>query len=349
VVILLDGYREAQPGFKMDPYAPTVQNPQSYCPESWNSSASTEGEADFWGTPTGPWSFFHKWNFGEVNSSGGATGNDESAPRAVPGNPQGITPGTYTHSFMLDAIAAQGAVILPFSYKGAMLQPGSPDPTFVFPPYTTCDSQPGSCGTSIPSDAALLAAEVKSIVIAWPNTPIVVVGHSQGGLIAFSWWRTYSIPRSFDQGFSLDSPINGINPCIPGVCVTLPSYPKYQDRQKNDPGWLAADTGPDTAFHFIGTYGDPLGIGPIKFYGTGAETLEHQMLFDYNTYSASQIESACAKPLDESGCPAPSPPDHISECPILFFPDWEQDAGHFVEKFCPGDVTFVDNVLGLPY
>jgi hypothetical protein len=354
VVILIDGIAEAQPGFTMDPYQPTVQNPQSYCPESWNSSASTEGEADFWGPSnrggkqSGPWSFFHKWNFGEVDSNGYATGNDESAPRAVPGNPQGITPGTYTHSFMLDALAAQGAIILPFSYNGATLQPGSPDPTFVFPAYSVPDSTPGLGLFSINLEAAFLDREVKSITAIWPDALIEVLGHSQGGLIAFTWWHTYALPRYFDAGFSLDSPINGT--CVSIACLHPPSYPKYDDRETNDPKWLATDVKQGYSFHFIGTYGDPASLGGLPLFGAGVETLQHMLLFHYsNTLTPDVINQLCGNPSNEGGCPAP-PPDHISECPITSAsPNWEKDAGHYVEKFCPGDVEYFNNTLGLQY
>ncbi len=334
VVILLDGINESKPGFTMDPYKPTLDNVPSYCPESWNSSTSTEGEADFNGAPNGPWEFFDKWNF------------QDSTPQALPNNASGLPQQTLTHSFMLDAIAAQGSIILPFSYNGATLKPGTPDPTFSFKGYSNCDSTPG-CGKSINADALLLNKEITSITAVWPDVPIVVMGHSQGGLIAFTWWNKYPLPRLFDAGFSLDSPINGACLKVVFACLGPPTYPKYSDRQKNDPQWLAADAAQGDSFQFIGTYGD----SPAGGYQSGAETLQHQLLFDYNTYSSDQINQLCANPFSENSCPAPAPPDHISECPVGYpgEPSWESSIDHFVEKFCPGDVTYVNNVLGLSY
>ncbi len=129
VVILVDGVGSHQPGFTDDPYKPSYD--QRYCPESvYPGYGITEGEANFYKAPNGPRSFFHKRNYGEINTSGNATGSDpngrkpnnESEPRALPNpkNPkskistQGYKAGTPTHSFMLDALAAQGSIFLPY-------------------------------------------------------------------------------------------------------------------------------------------------------------------------------------------------------------------------------------------
>ena len=206
VLILVDGVNESQPGFTMDPYTPTLDGSPSYCPEAWNASMSSEAESDFAGSPAGPWSFFHKWNFGEVDSHGNGTGNDELAPRAVaiPSPPQGISPGTYTHSFMLDAVAAQGAIILPFSYKGyGFSSAPNHDPLFTFYGYSACQSTPG-CGPTIDSDASLLASEVSAAARTWPASRIVVMGHSQGGLVAFAWWVHHSTQSHLQVAISLE-------------------------------------------------------------------------------------------------------------------------------------------------
>jgi hypothetical protein len=372
VVILLDGIAESQPGFTMDPYAPTLDGNPSYCPESWSASTNTEAEADFAGAPNGPWSFFHKWNFGEVDSNGNATGNDESAPRAVPGNAQGLAAGTYTHSFMLDAIAAQGAIILPFSYKGfGFGRAPNNDPLFTYYGYALCQSTPG-CGPTVQQDASLLAGEVNSAAAVWPTAKIIVMGHSQGGLVAFEWWACSQVhggdcrnvkstlPSSFVHAFSLDSPINGAcGAHIPvvGPCLGPPSYPPYELRVVFDPAYLLLDASQGEQFRFIGTYGD----SPLGGYQSGSETLEHQMLFNYcsggffsscppSSYSTSQIESLCADPNNEAGCPAGAP-DHISDCPVNLStsPAWENAAAHYVEKFCPGNINYFNKALGLAY
>jgi len=367
VVVLLDGIGESQPGFTMDPYKPTLDGLPSYCPESWNSSKGQEAEADFGGSPNGPWSFFHKWNYGEVDSNGNATGsnpdkttpNTESMPRAWPGNAAGLPSGTDTHSFMLDALAAQGAIILPFSYSGWSLSAGSNggDPSFTYDAYNVCLSTPG-CGPSIQDDAKSLNTLVDTIAGIWPLSEIIVMGHSQGGLIASTWWacaNASSVPDYCNGGkfqttvnnsvgavFSLDSPINGA--CLQLIiCTGPPSYPTYTDRTTFDPQLLGIDASDHDLFHFIGTWGD----SPAGGYQSGTETIEHQLLFDYSHYSHTTIDSLCANPNNESGCPLSTPPDHLSECPVNNPPTWA--TAHYVEKFCPGDVDYFNSVLGLYY
>lgn len=178
------------------------------------------------------------------------------------------------------------------------------------------------------------------------------MGHSQGGLIAFQWWLYNKPPSNLLRALSLDSPINGACSQLvlfPGPCLTPPTYPPYQtDRLKtDDPRYLGVDAARGESFRFVGTFGD----SPAGGYQSGVFTLEHQLLFDYSTYSASQIESACANPYNEAGCPVPVPPDHLSECPVNLpgQPSWETAAAHYVEKFCPGDVAYFDNTFGLNY
>jgi len=370
VVILLDGINEAQPNFAFDPYHPTADGLPSYCPESWNASKQAEQEADFKGSGAGPWSFFHKWNVGEVASdgSGAASGDQytsiESVPRTLPNNPYGKPADTPTHSFMLDAIAAQGAIILPFSYKGVSLKLDSAGNTaFHFNGYSTCDSGLGSppspvpnpyCNPDVGGFERTLNDEITSAASFWPSSKIVVVGHSQGGMVAWKWWQDYSHPQNLVAGFSLDSPING--GCVSiGPCVGPVGYPGWDTRVYSDGGELNTDGQFGNNFHFVGTYGDSLPVGPFHLYGgSGAENLEHNLLFPYGGINpfglqVDQVESRCSNPSDESNCPAPSPPDHISECPIVSAPTWEEKAAHFVVKFCPGNVDFFDHTLGLSY
>jgi hypothetical protein len=357
VVILIDGINETQPVFNFDPYYPTLDQtePQGYCPESWNVSKKHYNEADFRGAPNGPWSFFHKWNFGEVDGSGNSTGNHESEPRALEGNADKITVGKETHSFMLDAIAAQGAVVLPFSYDQAELQSnsggGGGDPVFTFNGYSGLDSTP-TLGKTIQEDASMLAIEMLTVEQAWPNAPIVVMGHSQGGLVAWEWWLKYTHPPEFRDAFALDSPINGV--CVTIGCVKIASYPEWEEREVNDPKYLTSELESGETFHFIGTYGDPVEV-PIlgHAYGTGPETLEHQLLFPYNppTFTYEEVQALCADPSNESGCPAYGPIDHISACPLVesAVPSWEWHEGHYVVKYCPDDVAFVNKELKLQY
>jgi len=369
VVILIDGINESQPGFTVNPYQPTLDGNPSYCPESWNSSTMSEQEADFAGSPNGPWSFFNKWNVGEVDGNGQPTGqnpdgtspNTESLPRALANDPHGTFPGTYTHSYMLDAIAAQGAIIIPFSYKGYGFSGNfQSQPGFTFYGYDGRQSTPGP-GPDIQQDVSLLDSEVSVASQVWPYSWIVVMGHSQGGLIAYEWWMcaqgnikgadkvcqgtTTSLPAHFRGAFSLDSPINGAcaGPAPFGFgCAGPPSYPPYGARKSIDPQVISVDDAQNDPFHFIGSFGD----SPVGGYQDGAKTLEHQMLFDYNSYSEDQIESLCGNTSNESSCPV-AKPDHLSDCPVDQTLSWE--TAHYVEKYCPGDVSFVNGALFLLY
>jgi len=395
VVILIDGISESQRGFTMNPYypegVPTSPGapPQGYCPESWNGTAYEE--THFAEGQTGPWSVFHKWNYGEVDnpgngiSNGAAVSKDNplysaSTPRALTGR------GDLTHSFMLDAIAARGAIILPFSYGGYVLGGNNNtapngDPLFTFDGYSQSQSIPGlstsGIGPSIQDDARLLDSEVQDVHTTWPHSLIVVMGHSQGGLIAFEWWLCSRVrggicgdlQTAFTDNlvgaFSLDSPINGIaSPYSPA------GYPQWgsDSLRTEEAQALNEDEAQGFRFHFIGTFDDRVQIpvtvpvpGPcfpagvcittttFPAYGVGIETLEHQLLLKLN-YTDSQIQSQCGDPSHEDGClAAPSPPDHISECSIPQDSSWENTVGHFVVKYCPGNVAYFNHTLGLSY
>ena len=116
VVILVDGINSMEPGFTDDPYKPSSDNPSGIVPESFTPSGLFN-QANFFHSPNGPWSFFHKWQYGEIDGSGNPTGNNpdgnpfyggnsESLPRAranaSEGNTQGIASGTQTHCSCCD-------------------------------------------------------------------------------------------------------------------------------------------------------------------------------------------------------------------------------------------------------
>lgn len=382
VVILLDGIGESKPGFTLDPYHPTMNAAYpSYCPESINHTGQyVNGPySDFKKAPRGPAEFFAKWNFFDPSDT--ANGNDprknsNSTPRDL-SHPDGQTPGPETHTFMLDAIAATGAVILPYSYTSAVLKAGrGSDPTFNFQAYSSCNSTPpfvvnGShlpgCNPSGPvpqrqftldHDVQQLDLEVLTIRKIWKSVPIVIVGHSQGGLIAFDAWshQTSSglMLPPVEHLFSLDSPINGACLWIGTACLRNEGYPEFSSlaaRVSDDQAYIARDNSLHNPFRLIGTWGDEIRVngppilGYFPAYGTGNETLQHQLL----------VESAsCVSASNDSGCP--DPPDHISawspsspatnECKISNR-GWVNEDAHFIVKFCPGNVNYFNTVLGL--
>ncbi len=382
VVVLVDGILSHSPGFTMNPYQPSQGSVQSYCPESWWPAAGTEEEpnADFKHSPSGPWSFFYKWNVGEIDDNGNPSpGGDppyglwESEPKTLTGD--GL-PDSFTHDFMLDALAARGAIILPFSYHmtttcdpqtGATLTGSVATPTFHFPGYSGSvagllpvgDSGVTTCPGGVAFWGEMLSSELSSIHQMWPTSKLVVIGHSQGGLIVTKAWQTgFALSTSPTpvniQAFTLDSPINGS--CGTPGCIGPPSYPDYTQRGTYDEGsggYLGMDQSRGNNLHFIGTYGDSPVVLGFHSYGSGSETLEHQMPFWYTSVSSGYIESHCnvgANALvNPKKCPAPSPPDHISRCSVDYngVAQWIQDTGHFVVKYCPDVINYINGVLGL--
>jgi hypothetical protein len=385
VVILVDGFASMEPGFTENPQAPSFDDPSGYCPESFTlSGPGGYHEANFFHAHGGPWSFFHKWNFGEIDDQGKATGdnpdgsmvdggNSESLPRERSGPDVGL----FTSSYMLDAIAAQGAIILPYSYTGFDL----PDANhFSYTGYGPCDSTSGitngnpfffipgvecaNVGPSIEADAVMLGREVYAVSQVWPSSKIVILSHSQGGLISYTYWvcahsnlkktlvdqycsgrnakqilfgdsrspiRTGPLPANFAGAFSMDSPINGacgrLLPFRSGPCTGPETYPAFDDRESYDPAAIALEraTPVSQQFHFIGTYGDSPGKAGVPGYNVGSMTLEHEMLFDYNAFRAGTIESRCSNALQEGSCPIPGAFDHISDCPVANDPDNDGD------------------------
>jgi len=449
VVVLVDGIDSVQPGFQMDPYTPMLGTLQSYCPESWdptlNQGNGDETEANFaksYGLakntqPTGPWSFFHKWNHGETDANGNPTSGQSGGPNLrVASEPKLLTgngSNMFTHSFMLDDIAARGSIILPYSYPSHNSCASNPvsayvntSGTFFYPSYDKPDSDPfpllndwfshPTCRNTMTTDARALSVELGSIHAYWPSSKLVVMGHSQGGLVIATAWKNnfFNVSVPGIQAFSLDAPINGVCPDDISVfgqqaCFGPPSYPEYTKRGTFDEGsggYLGTDAADGYNMHFVGTYGDspavPVPIGGIlqvvapeaavpldvtsvlqavaggsnlfeqlnnsvylHSYGIGAPTLEAQMPFWYSTtdppgpgtVTATDVEQNCTVKADKNGgwpqvdshCPAPKEADKISPCPVDFFsvPQWIQDTGHFVVKYCPGVVDYFNSTLGL--
>jgi hypothetical protein len=115
-----------------------------------------------------------------------------------------------------------------------------------------------------------MQAEISSIHAVFPHTPIIIAGHSNGGLIAEQWWLNYGQhnPDGVVQVFALDSPLNGVGAagaCAAAVCgpggvgvelgAVYAALWAHQDQY--DPIALAVDA-KDHLFTAIGDLGDPL-------------------------------------------------------------------------------------------
>lgn len=184
---------------------------------------------------------------------------------------------------MIDTFASKGAVILPFSYggKGATLSKGTAPNRAVFsvPGYTASD-----VGDTRPEDAAqYLDNEIQSIHNVWPETHIIVVGHSAGGLAVELWWEQYGQKNAagVTHAFSLDSPINGAKnnncsiPGLTGLCgsqgfggaLTSKVAQLWDAQPKDKPEILNKLYPKSPIFTAVGTWGDAVwdfADGPVR-------------------------------------------------------------------------------------
>lgn len=187
---------------------------------------------------------------------------DPSHPAAYPDPSPNLT----------DVVAEQGAVILPFSYWGARfdnyLTQSDCQPVFQVNLYPS--SAPGDL---LPETAASkLNTEVQSIKCEWPNAGIVIVGHSNGGLVAETYWKDFlpKNPANVTAVFSIDGVINGVQNPVPlldpsvlgGQLQSLQLSPWvvrryfniWQDRATRDTAIIQANAA--GVFQPIGTHGD---------------------------------------------------------------------------------------------
>ena len=170
---------------------------------------------------------------------------------------------------LIDALANAGGWVLPFSYRGASLSGSSANPVFSLTGYNA-----GNVANNDPryGEPPILDAEVSSIHRLFPSIPIIVIGHSNGGLIAEQWWVRYR-PTGVAHIFSLDSPINGVGRagplCQVGLCgaggvgaTTANAYISLWQGSASDPtdgnAALVSLSGKDPRYTASGTYGDPL-------------------------------------------------------------------------------------------
>ena len=208
---------------------------------------------------------------------------------------------------MTDSLQTAGAVVVPYSYAGATLSVVGGVPSMNVTTY------PATAPSNVmPTDAAqTLDAEIASIHTVWPTSKVLVVGHSEGGLVAETWWASDFSPASYPEitgVFSLDSPINGVSQgnaiggLFPGISAALVQYYEmaWANKQSDDAILLNKEQSEGGEYYVPGgTGGDGVYLVADKpALGNGLATptvgLESQLLLDSSggPSSLSMITSA---------------------------------------------------------
>jgi hypothetical protein len=362
VVVLVDGISSSEPdSFTMNPLQPEGApasigysagfGADTYCPERpYNDQADSATNLRFLGAHSngrfspGMDRFWSKWNF------------EASLPLDRTGLPGGTPTYAPTNRFMLDPLAAVGAVILPFSYKdrsGATLKMSNGHPVFTFNGYGPIDS----CCQDLNTSASLLQEEIISIRDTWPKSHIVLIGHSLGGLVAEWWWQFIASGNPASKGvshvFSLDSPINGVkDACGPVLGVNrlfkqlchlwranYGDHPGLRDEIINgldaNGSFVAFGTRFDPVYDCDPTKGKGCGF-PGGAFDVPDPGLLSQVLF--HSMADCTDETTSCTPFGFSFI-SPSDCDVTNADDARSFSDFEgntqQGTGHFVVKYCP--------------
>lgn len=239
---------------------------------------------------------------------------------------------------LIDALAQAGGYVLPFSYLGARMSREQDHPLFSLTPYSSDDvatSNPTMYpirpdGTFTDSNSGLarqeptvLNDEITSIHQVFPHTPILVIAHSNGGLIAEQWWQHYGFRNreGVVQVFSLDSPLNGVATGVfiaqnglagPVQRVVGAAYTKlWHQKEQNDAYALLLDR-QTSLFTPIGSYGDPLYdlvdfTAGIKHWDTNqpGPGVISQLFFNGDCWGTGDVTNDACQPTG---------PDFVSTC-----------------------------------
>lgn len=317
VEVVIDGAgSEMKLGASPVSYDP--MNQPSYCPEQPLSADGQHLPTTF--EPSSMQGPLGKWYTG--------TGDKTTGPLDTQGN--------HTNWYLEDAYAATGAVILPYSYAGATLTRDSKArPLFTIAPFQADVSADGQ----LDLHANILQQELVSIHSVWKHSPILVIGHSYGGLIAEWWWQSYwavGDHNGVTHVFSLDSPINGIaradfcnltsfckifaglSQTLFGVLAIL-----WEGRDFHDSNIVSVDRSEGFPFTSIYTSRDP------AYYS-----------FAINGVFDERISQAVL-PLD-AGVSYKSPCDVPESGPL------SGDVGHFLVKWCPATIAHIQELVPPP-
>jgi hypothetical protein len=296
---------------------------------------------------------------------------------------------TGQHCNLIDALAMAGGYVLPFSYSSTSTDPKHPTgaemtgtqakPLFKFPPYdgTTVATSNPTMLQDVPFDPGtpgygifepnLLQEEIASIHNVFRQTPIIVIGHSNGGLIAEQWWLQFGSnnPMGVIHVFSLDSPLNGVAegtfaPIVPNQWLqaanlahtTLAAYDELWhqkdtldakaitlDRKQSlftpigsygDPLYDMSDYGSDADGHYItGNPGDP-GAGIMSQLFFGQQCLSNKGIFGKGLNERFDVTQQNCLPVT---------PDFTSSCADSWYhgEDYDTDPGYFADEHYTGE------------
>jgi len=181
-------------------------------------------------------------------------------------------PGNPTPDFT-DAVAALGAIILPFSYTGSYFT-GHSSASFTVQAYSANDA-----GQAPWVGARALDKEITTAHAVYPNARIYVGGDSGAGLVETDWfggepslhsYGFYSSTKYQYVGglFTMDSPVNGTPAELycGWLCLLRPNglslqlledlFRRWVNRDQNDQAYEAKDAGLQAVFSPVGTDND---------------------------------------------------------------------------------------------
>jgi len=324
-VIMLDGAPSTEGGGSFYPL--NVTSPASgigtvfnYCPATTHNTKNSY--------PAGLQDSVWRWSEYPVNGAtpGGVTSGRACLDTFVPTN------------CLTAALAATGAVLLPFSYTKASLSPSAAGDVFNMQSYGGCDSAGGfGClfgGADPVAQRQALDDEITSIHHTWGSTRIALVGHSYGGMLAEQWWQNFRPTYKDHDGvfvvYSLDSPINGISHASLAITFTPDIQKMFANLWSdlvnggnNDMQILTMDK--DLAYRAIGTTDDAT-FGPPQN--------------DQNPPISSQLDFT----VDSSGNLFETPVDFESPCSTKATIA-DQVYGHDSPKVCPQVIQLIRKSL----
>ena len=210
---------------------------------------------------------------------------------------------------------------------------------------------------------SVLNKEIASIhkLPGWDHVPIVIVGHSLGGLIAYTWWQNFGLSNSLGvvDLFALDAPINGIGnayQCIGGrIQISLcplaqlagkiqysnSVFSTFEDNWNNlivyDETSVSHDTGQGSPYFVpIGTVGDTT-------YDSTADNVTDGLVsqvFMKGCQESGTVDPDApgqVSPPFNYGCSSTSGASITSPCPVSSLLA-DKGFGHLLVKICPGVV-----------